>query len=65
MSKETMIAYYSALCAQVCNLEARFDACVAYSLNTAMQIEATITFKQIEACKAEIEIAKMSLEKTK
>lgn len=61
--REVMVAYYAALCAQVCSLEARFDACVAYALNTAMQIEASITLKQIDALKAEIEIAKMNLEK--
>lgn len=61
--REVMIAYYAALCAQVCSLEARYDACVAYSFNSAMQIEASITLKQIDALKAEIEIAKMNLEK--
>jgi hypothetical protein len=61
--REVMIAYYAALCAQVCSLEARYDACVTYALNVALQIEASITLKQIDALKAEIEISKMHLEK--
>ena len=60
---EVMIAYYAALCAQVCSLEARYDACSAYLFGTPMRLEAAITLKQIDALKAEIEIAKMNLEK--
>ena len=60
-SREVMIAYYAALCAQVCSLEARFDACCAFGLNHIMQTEASVMLMQIEALKAEIEIAKMNL----
>lgn len=55
-------AYHAALCAQLISLQARYDALICYTLNVAMQIEASITLKQIDALKAEIEIAKMNLE---
>lgn len=61
--REVMIAYYAALCAQVCSLEARYDACCNWPANRELQCEANITIKQIDALKAEIEIAKMNLEK--
>ena len=59
--REVMIAYYAALCAQVCSLEARYDACCNWPANRELQREAHITLKQIDALKAEIEITKMSL----
>ena len=61
--REVMVAYYAALCAQVCSLEAKYDACCGWPANRELQREAYITAKQIDALKAEIEIAKMNLEK--
>lgn len=47
--------YHAALCAQLISLQARFDALICYPLNQGFQLEARVTFKQIEAIQKEID----------
>lgn len=49
-----MSAYEAALRAQIVSLQAREAACYCYTHNQAMQIEARIIGKQLEALRAEV-----------
>ena len=51
LEKQTYIA---ALRAQVVSLDARWGALISFGLNTACQVEAGVTLRQIEALKAEL-----------
>lgn len=49
-----MTPYEAALEALLVSLRARVEATSGYSLNTAMQIETQVLWKQIDAIKAEL-----------
>lgn len=56
-----LIAYAAALKTELVSLKARAAACGGYAYNHAMQIEACILWRQVDAITSELEQANASL----